>query len=250
MAGRSDSGDGLLLSRVHDAFRIARDSCVVKHIGFLDEHGAALCASALKGQNEVDVRFFGGHEDAERTVLGLFPKGEEIRWPIAALTLLTWQEASLSHRDYLGSMLALGIARESVGDLLCEPGRCVAFLMPSVVPVIRDELTRIGREGVRIAEGYEEPLPAAHTFRAFTETVASLRLDGVVAALCSVSRGQATEWIRLGLVSCNGRPCDKTSAAVREGDKIAVRGKGKFVIDRGSAVTRKGRIVLEARQYL
>ena len=159
MAGRSDSGDGLLLSRVHDAFRIARDSCVVKHIGFLDEHGAALCASALKGQNEVDVRFFGGHEDAERTVLGLFPKGEEIRWPIAALTLLTRQEASLSHRDYLGSMLALGIARESVGDLLCEPGRCVAFLMPSVVPVIRDELTRIGREGVRIAEGYRSLCP-------------------------------------------------------------------------------------------
>ncbi len=250
MAGRTDSGDGLLLSRVDDAYRIARDSCVVKHIGFLDETGAALCASALKGRHEVEVRFFGGHADAERTVLGLFPKGEAIRWPIAAVTLLSRKEAVLSHRDYLGSLLALGISRESVGDLLCEPGRCVAFVSPAVLPLIRDELTRIGREGVRVAEGYEEPLPAAHTYRSFTETVASLRLDGVVAALCSTSRGQAAEWIRLGLVSCNGRPCDKTSATVREGDKIAVRGKGKYVIDRGSAVTRKGRIVLEARQYL
>lgn len=246
----TDPDDGLLTSRVHDALRIARDSSVSKYIGFLDERRQALCSYACARVGGIDCRFFGGYEGAERVMLGLIPPGGEERFPIAALTLRVRPCAALTHRDWLGSLLALGLKRESVGDLLCEPGRCVAFVAESVAPVILRELTRVGGEGVKVVEGFSEPLPAAHRFAEKSVTVASVRLDGVVSALFACSRSQAAEWIRLGLVAVNGLPCQKGDAPLRGGDRLAVRGKGKFILDACDRLTRKGRVVLEVRQYL
>ena len=250
MADRSSSSDGLLTSRVNDALRIARDSSVSKYLGFLDEREAALCAGLCRHAGGIEVRFFGGYEGAERVMLGLIPPGEEAAFPLRALTLTVRNSAALSHRDWLGSLLSLGIKRDAVGDLLCEEGRCVAFVTESVAPLIRQELTKVGGEGVRVSEGFTEPLPTAHRFLARTETVASVRLDGVVAAVCACSRTQAAEWIRLGLVAVNGLPCAKGDAPLRAGDRLAVRGKGKFIFDSTDRRTRKGRVLLEFRQYL
>ena len=250
MAGRSDPGDGLLTSRVNDALRIARDSSVSKYLGFLDEREAALCAGARKRAGEMELRFFGGYEGAARVMLGLIPPGAEARFPLAAVTLHVRREASLTHRDWLGSLLSLGIKREAVGDLLCEEGRCVAFVTESVAPVILRELRKVGGEGVQVTTGFEEPLPAAHRFLARSETVAPVRLDGVVAAVCACARSQAAEWIRLGLVAVNGLPCGKGDAPLKAGDRLAVRGKGKYILDSTDRVTRKGRVVLDFRQYL
>ena len=255
MSVRSDSGDGLLVSRVNDAVRIARDQYVPKFIGFLDEHESAVCVRALRAIGAADYRLFGGHGEAQRVFLGVFPDADgepwmTESWPIRALTFRFRTAAAVTHRDVLGSLMSLGITRDSVGDILTEPGRAVVFVSESVSEFIRTQLTRIGGEGVQTEGGFCEPLPAAFRFRRLTETVASMRLDGVTAALCRTSRQKAAEWIREGLVALNGMPCDKVSAVVRDGDTLSVRGQGKFRVDNSGSTTRKGRIVLTARQYI
>ncbi len=254
MSPRTDSDEKLLISRVNDAVRLARDKYVPKFIGFLDEHAAAVSLQAVKGA-EVAYRFFGGYEDAQRVCLGVFHDEtamdiEDDSWPITALTLRFRSAASLTHRDVLGSLMSLGITRESVGDILIDEGRAVIFVSDKVADYIRAELVKVGGEGVKIEEGCSLPLPVAYRLRDMTETVASMRLDAVVAALCSTSRTQATEWINLGLVSLNGLECDKVSALVRDCDALSVRGKGKFRINSSSDTTRKGRILLRAQKYI
>lgn len=255
MSQRADSDDRLLASRVNDAMRLARDKYVPKFIGFLDEHAAAVCQQAIGRHSGVEFRLFGGYDDAQRVFLGIFPDEDAVsrmegRWPITALTFRYRSVARLTHRDVLGSLMSLGITRDSVGDILIEEGRAVVFLSETVAQFVCAQLSKIGGEGVEIAEGFCEPLPAAYRLRPVTETVASMRLDGVVAALCATSRAKATEWIQGGLVAVNGIECDRVSAIVRDGDRLSVRGKGKFRIDSSEDTTRKGRIVLKAQQYI
>ena len=255
MSPAFESDDRLLTSRVNDAKRIARDKYVHKFIGFLDERSAALCLQALGKHSGVAYTFFGGYDDAQRVMLGIFPDEEAMSrmssaWPITALTLRFREVARLTHRDVLGSLMSLGITRESVGDILIDEGRAVIFVADSVAEFVRSQLSKVGGEGVKVEEGFSQPLPAAYRLLPVTETVASMRLDGVVAALCGTSRTRASEWIQGGLVAVNGIECDRVSAALRDGDKLSVRGIGKFRIDNCEDTTRKGRIVLKAQKYI
>ena len=92
-------------------------------------------------------------------------------------------------------------------------------------------------------------MPAAHSFKVMTDTVASARLDCLVAALARIGRGEAERLITAGEVMIDSVPCKKVSQTVREGQKITVRGEGKFIIDDIGTMTRKGRRILSARKY-
>ena len=69
----------------------------------------------------------------------------------------------LSHRDILGSLMALGIKRETVGDILIEEGRAVVFVCGDVKEYILNQVEKIGRVGVDMTEGCSFPLPEGET---------------------------------------------------------------------------------------
>ena len=79
-------------------------------------------------------------------------------------------------------------------------------------------------------------------------TVQSRRLDAVTAGLFHVSRTTAAELIRLGSVSLNYVPCLHTDAAIRDGDVISVRGKGKGTVTDTGGRSRKDRIFVTAER--
>ena len=56
--------------------------------------------------------------------------------------------------------------------------------------------------------------------------------------------------IRSGLVSKNAQPMDSISKEVAEGDKLSIRGYGKFLVGSAGTVTKKGRIHLECKKYI
>ena len=240
----------LLKAKTLDAAALCSKNSAVKFVGFLSEE-QALFARALLKSCKVDCGFFGGFEGARRVMLGCFPDGVKSKvFPITAVSFYYRKSDILTHRDFLGSLMALKISRESVGDILIEEGRAVAFLTKETAPLVLEEIRKIGRIGVRVNEGYEEPLPLIENLADFTNTVASCRLDCVIAAVCNLSRNGAGEKIGLGLVSVNSVVCQKATKEVASGDIITVRGKGKFIIESITDKTRKNRNVLKYKKYI
>jgi RNA-binding protein YlmH len=146
--------------------------------------------------------------------------------------------------------MALGITRESVGDILVEDGRAVVFLKDEVLNFVITNIAKIGGVGVSAKIGFDLPLPEADALIDLSVTVSSLRLDCVVAALCGVSRNKANEIIAMGFVSVNSLVFEKSTKQITDGDVLSVRGKGKFIVKSTLNKTKKDRTVLEFKKYL
>lgn len=251
MADNINSEDKLIASRVEDAVISATERYATRFIGFLDEHGTAVAKRAAAGYG--NVSFYGGYDAADRVFMCVYPEYAEITYddyPFKAVTLTARPTAQLSHRDWLGSLMSLGIRRDAVGDILTDGSRAVIFLADGVVDYVLSQLQKVGGEGVKTAVGYTLPLPQSGGFLDIRLTVASNRLDCIVGALCSMSRSQAESVISSGLVSVDSAECLSTSKKVSAGNRVTVRGKGKFIIDSCDSSTRKGRLVLLARKYI
>lgn len=219
----------LLPARINDTAELCEKTCTPKFLGFLTSAEAALARNILKNAR-VRNDFFGGYEGAERVILGCFPDwAEDFPYPISPLTVSFRKADVLSHRDILGSLMALGIKRETVGDILIEEGRAVAFVSDDVKEYILDQVEKIGRVGVNITDGCTFPLPEGDKLEEFTGTAASDRIDCVAAALCGLSRSKVCELIAAGLITVNSVPVSKPTKSVAAGGGCYIRqGKGQI----------------------
>ncbi len=239
----------LLPARINDLQYLCEKSSVPKFLGFLTPDELALAIKCLT--NGSKYAFSGGYSGAERTVLAFLPDWcKEPIYPITALTFTYRKSDILSHRDFLGSLMALGIARETVGDILVEPGRTVVFALNDVADFIVTQTEKIGRVGVNITKGFDMPLPSLGKKQEFSVTVASLRLDCVISAICGFSRKEACEKIADGFVTVNSVCCEKPTSTVTGGNNITVRQKGKFEIVSCDGYSKKGRIILKYNKYI
>lgn len=244
--------DDLTAARIRDAIRLCSAKSTPRFVGFLDMRQAA-AALAVCRQEKAEGRFFGGYEDAERRVFGVFPdwcEPDDSLYPIVALTAEYRAADRLTHRDFLGTLMALGITRESVGDILTGEGRTVLFVIKDIAPYLLAQVEKVGGTGVRLAEGMTGELPAGGGFEELAGTVSSPRLDCMVAALIRQSRGKAQQLIAEGNVSVNSLLCEKETRILSEGDRISIRGAGKFIIDSLGGLSKKGRTIYKARKYL
>ncbi len=238
-----------LPARVRDLAERCERTAVPCFLGFLTPSEAATAQPILKNIG-CKYRFFGGYDGAERTVLAVFPDWcDDPVFPFGAVTLNYRTCDRLTHRDFLGALMALGIVRESVGDILCESGRTVIFVRNEVARFVTEQLKKVGACGVTVYQGAETPLPQCSEKSETSDTVASLRLDCVVAALCGCSRKTAAEYIADGKVSIHSVACEKPTKTVVTGETITIRGIGKFIIGNTDAVSKKGRIILRYSKY-
>lgn len=174
---------------------------------------------------------------------------EEI--PITAIRIRGSGFRTLTHRDFMGSILSLGVDRSVIGDItVVSESEALAMVHTRIAPFITAELTKIGRDGVKT-----EIYPLAPTFelpRKFEDVaivVSSPRLDGVVKALTGKSRETAAEMVKQGLVERNYSPEAEVSDEVGEGDVISVRGFGKYIVGEVVGTTRSGRIRMSCKKY-
>ncbi|MCD8376088.1 MAG: YlmH/Sll1252 family protein, partial [Oscillospiraceae bacterium] len=201
--------------------------------------------------------FWGGYPEAERAVCVFLPDWlEEEDWhagddPLAALNLTAPAAAHLSHRDWLGSILGLGLTREKVGDLLCRDCRCQAVVLRETAGIITSQLEQVGRWPVQCAPMELEQLEAPERqVKLIRDTFASLRLDAVAASGFSLSRSKAAALISSGRVTLNHLECTKPDHPVAEGDVISCRGSRKCVVKAVTGQSKKGRVMAELERYL
>lgn len=200
---------------------------------------------------DVPISFFGGYDDAERVVASFGEVQDMSEYPIKVIDVHQKGGKELSHRDYLGTVLSLGIGREMVGDIIVRAGGAYVFCLSEIAPFIADSLCKIGGAGV--SSHVLDDIGDVHFERKYEKrgaTVSSLRLDCVVSAACGKSRSASSELVARSFVSVNYKEANSVSLAIKDGDVLTVRGQGKFLIKTDSRLTRKGRIYVDILKYI
>ncbi len=246
----ADPEDRMLVSRVLDLANRAQSGSFYAFTDFLTPAQRGLLCTVREITALCELRFDGGYPDAERTIGILCPRdaGYEPVLPITVLELHTKGEP-LSHRDILGALMALGIRREKLGDIIASANPPLMLCDEVIAPYLIEHLTRAGRNSVSLKPGTPGAIPPAKTVRK-TATVMSLRADSVVAEGFGLSRTRAADLIRQGAVSLNWQPCASPSKSVAQGDRISARGFGKFLIAEIGGQSRKGRTFIALDVYV
>ncbi len=256
----------LLYARLDDLELRARAG-TVSHTSFLTpaEQYKAQNYFSAKGHKDM-ICLFGGYTDAQRRQIFLLPEymtdydnetrldmlADDFNSAIKAVRIKGSGFRALSHRDYLGSLLALGIERSTLGDIcILDNFSAVLFCSADIEGYILASLNTVGRDSVKTESAVvDRNMPATQRYQAFSDTIASERLDCVVASVFNLSREKAQNLIKSGLVEHNYDTASKTDADVCSGDIVSARGFGKFVIRDISTFTKKGRIRLSADKYV
>lgn len=218
----------------------ARFSC------FLDERQQILCGAQLSKEGYENYDFVGGYEGAVRRAAVFHGFGEEA--PFTPVVFNYREADKPTHRDFLGSLMALDIKREMVGDILVSNGRCVVFVMNSVLGVVSD-ISKIGKFGVKITYDFSEKDIPQQEFEKITATVQSLRLDSVLSNAIKTSREKAQELIRAKGVVLNHVEVFDPSLKIEEGDVFSVKGFGKFVLREIGGFSKKDRTFITIEKF-
>ncbi len=247
-----DKEDKLILSRAEDAVLICERKYQIKTVGFLNPHQRVIIKKNIYPSVDVTMSFEGGYDDAERTLMVCAPEflAAEIDDILKVIKVTGRDVASLTHRDYLGSLMGLGITRENIGDIIVSGSGAYIFVKAEIADYIVNNLDKIGRHGVKttICKCKEVEIPKPMT-KEIAGTVSSLRLDAVLSVAAGIARGRAAELISSGAVSLNFEVCESVSEKVEEGDLISVRGIGRMRLERIGNLTRKGRISITIARF-
>lgn len=199
---------------------------------------------------------FGGADGAERIIIRFGSEDElgyELPFPIKTLRVEPENQKfsdKLTHRDFLGAILNLGIERRCIGDIVIIDNVGYVFVKEEIADFIIDSLFRIRHTEVRVS--VVDALPEGELYRTEARTVqiSSERLDAVVARVFSLSREDAQRLFTKGLVFVNGRCIESTSHTPKPGDKLSVRGHGRMIYRGISGLSRKGKLNVAIELYI
>ena len=262
-----ENEDRILVSFLEDKALQCSRSQVITCSRFLDMHERSV-ASFIKLPDGVTRVFFGQDADAERTVVCYLPSYIEAAdskslmeyfidnpedCPIRVLEITKDRFSQpLSHRDYLGAVMGLGINRDVTGDIIVSEKGCLMSVTANMAEYICSNLSKAGRGTLTISIAYpwEVKREIQNDGVEDSFTVSGLRLDSIIKNAFSVSRDAAAEAISKGLVFVNDTECFKPDRRVSDGDKITLRHKGRVIIDDCSGVSKKGRIIVKVRKFV
>ena len=197
----------------------------------------------------------GGGGDCERR-MARFGSPEEMGYeeafpivPVKISPLLEKFSDELTHRDYLGAIMNLGIERNTLGDIFIEGKHAFVYCMERIAPFLCENLTKVRHTSVRCQRAEEDPALSAGEPEQMGLIVSGVRVDAVLAGVYGLSRSRSLELFSGKKVYINGRLCENNSYMLREGDRVSVRGYGRFLFYGVSGETRKGRLNVTVGVY-
>ncbi|MBQ7134204.1 MAG: hypothetical protein IJO20_06875 [Ruminococcus sp.] len=246
MKDESYIDDKMVLSKAKDTIYLSQKRFSTCYYGFLNEHQAQLIKDRIELSD--DCLFWGGYEDAQRVLFCSNVKSKE-EIPIVAIRFTYKKEFKLTHRDFLGSLMALGIKRETLGDILTFEGYSIVFVKADIAQYIMSEVTKIGRVGVSSTVQDIGEINFVPEYEMIDLTISSLRLDVLVSALCNLSRDKSQSLIKADLVSVNHRITDNVSAILKTRDVITIRKYGKFMFTEENGFSKKGKVRITVKHF-
>lgn len=247
--------DEFLLKRIRELANISYQRDIVTFSDFLNLNERNIISSQNFRSLGVTMESFGGYENAERQMVAFHSDALAFPWeyPIDCLRIepkaVKFSEP-LTHRDYLGAILNLGVDRSVIGDILVQEKAAWFFCLHKMTDFFLENLCRVRHTTVVITK-VEDPgeLPSPR-LEPVTGTCASIRLDSLTALAFQASRSSMVPYIEGGLVFVNGRLITSNGYEPKEGDIISVRGKGRFLYDGVSRQTKKGRYSVRILRYI
>ena len=244
-ARASNDEERLLARRLCDLSERADRSGVLVSTGFLSPSEQEFC-KMVAALLPSPLSFDGGFDGAERAVACFGEYGER---PITALKLE--HKTPLGHRDILGTVLGLGLERSVVGDIVAGETESRIVVLRANLTFLLSQLDRAGRTPLVVTElPLEEFEPPERRTERSVVSLASPRLDALVAAAWGLSRDEAQSQLTRGLVQLNHRQTLDHSKQVREGDTVSLRGRGKLVVGETLGESRRGRLRIAIEKYI
>lgn len=254
----------LIQAQARDKKTQSAQNSMITNTQFLDiKQRQSVISIEKENSKEVNTFYYGGFDDAERVVAVFIPKFFEFddlfeffaenpdENPLTVIKIMKDKFSTLSHRDYLGSLMGLGIKREMIGDIVVNDSGCYIICMKSISKFIMQNLERIGRGTAKMQEvDFSQICQQNVSVQEMFLSVSSLRLDNIVGSVFNLSRNSANEKILGGIVFVNGEQKLKNDFRVQQNDKIVLRGKGKAVIFEIVGESRKGKIQLKIHRYV
>ncbi len=204
----------------------------------------------------VRPRFYGGAEFCERKIICFGSKeelGYEQDFPVSIIKVSPTSPKfarALTHRDFLGSLLGLGIERSKVGDIFTDGKTAYIALFDGLAEFVTENLVKAGPNPVRAEACDGVPESFAPKKEERTVNVSSLRLDGIICRLYNLPRESGAELFKEERVLVNGRACLSCGYSPKEGETVSVRGFGKFVFLGESGVSARGRLFVKIEVYI
>ena len=247
--------DEFFLKRIRELANLSWQRDIVTFSDFLNLNEQNIVSSLKHQFPQIVMETSGGYENAERQMVAFHPDALAFTWeyPIDCLKIepkaIKFSE-SLTHRDYLGALLNLGIERSVIGDIVVQEKAAWFFCNKKMTDFFITNLCRVRHTNIliTIVDKQEElPSPKMETIHG---TCASVRLDSLIALAFKASRSSMVSYIEGGQVFVNGKLITSNGYEPREGDIISVRGKGRFIYDGTSNQTRKGRSSIQLSLYI
>ncbi|MDO5422803.1 MAG: YlmH/Sll1252 family protein [Eubacteriales bacterium] len=237
-----------------DLARAADQRSIVTFTDFLNLNELNIFHTCEQRFSFVQWKTFGGYEHAERQMAAFIPDALLFPWefPIACLKIAPLNRKfaeELSHRDYLGAILNLGIDRSKTGDIVKGEDCAWLFCVESMADFLCNELTRVRHTAVRCERCDPSEIQFSLHTEILTGTVSSVRLDSVLAVACKASRSSLISSIEEGKVFVNGRLVTSNGHPLKEGDLISLRGTGRFRFLEVGNQSRKGRYFIKIEKY-
>ncbi len=260
----------ILKGRIHDLSARAGKDSYLTHTDFLTMSEQAAFHRILKEEHispsegqyaGVSYFLYGGHEDDDRKILFFLPyylRKEEVKSQIDEGEIISCLHVhpknirfadTLTHRDYLGALMHLGIKREMFGDILTDGTDAYIFVMESLAEDIRERLLKIRHTSVTSEILKPKDCPFEMRFSEENINVSSIRLDAIIAEVFHLSRRDSQILIASESVFINGMTCMDNSHTLHVSDRVSVKSKGKFIYMGEQSTTRKGRLFVKIKRY-
>lgn len=240
-------------SNITNIVQKADEWSIPTYTAFLDESQQTLVQNHLKNIHHSNFKLYGGYSDATRAILCVYPAYESVEecaleddCPIEKLVITS--KAPLTHSGCLGSIMGLNIKRECVGDIIVMQNQAVVMVTSEMVDFVKSNLFKVGRNEVKVEVDNDILIDYVQDFEVITGTIASMRLDCIVAFLINKSRTIATDYIKQSKVKIDGILSLQPDYKVKPNEKIVITGKGKFLLEPRNK-TKKDRIFIEVKRY-
>lgn len=255
MAAESEKELQQLRKRIAELARKSYEHNIYAYTGFLSMAEQDVFYGMIPEIKGIDYKLYGGREGCERQMLRFGSEnslGYEEEFPIVCLSVRPLIEKfadKVTHRDFLGSIMNLGIDRSTIGDIFIDGKSAYVFCTDKIASYIVENLDKVKHTNVRcaIVDAMDE-LPVKEP-EEMHFTVASERADGVIAKIYNLSRNQSLLLFRERKIYVNGRLNENNSYTMKSGDMVSVRGYGRFVYYGTGHETKKGKWSVTAGVY-
>ena len=247
--------DEFFLKRIRELANLSYQRDIVTFSDFLNLNEQNMVSSLKRQFPQIVMETFGGYENAERQMVAFHPDALAFTWeyPIDCLKIepkaIKFSE-SLTHRDYLGALLNLGIERSVIGDIVVQEKAAWFFCQNKMTDFFLDNLCRVRHTNILITKVDDPDELPRPKLEAINGTCASVRLDSLISLAFKASRSSMVSYIEGGQVFVNGKLITSNGYEPKEGDIISVRGKGRCIFDGMSHQTKKGRCGVRILRYI